>query len=452
MAVYTQNVILLGDIMIDHTIHGKSTKLANEAPVPVIISTTEKYSLGGSGNVLANLVALSSNVFIFGRVGTDWNNQMKNILPNCINHMSVDPDYKTIIKHRIYCDHKLMCRYDEEEYKTVSHDEENHIVEQIATIIKTHIIMSVVFSDYNKGFLTESLCQRVISLCNKHNVCTVVDPKDSYKKYIGCTIIKPNRQELKNIFNIDYHKSTLIHAHQQLQDLMKCKLSIITLSEDGISAYKDGMIYSYHEEVKEVIDVTGAGDIVCSVIGAYHKIDVPILLRYASYYASLSISHLGTYTITSEDMNKLYLNYSSLQTIIPTPNTIVFTNGCFDILHSAHIDLFAFCRSLGSIVIVGINSDASIKRLKGVSRPINCLKDRIKILKAISYIDFVIPFEEDTPLQLIKSIHPYYIIKGGDYKKEEVIGKEYAKEVVIFDYIHGKSTTNIIKTINNNLK
>jgi D-beta-D-heptose 7-phosphate kinase/D-beta-D-heptose 1-phosphate adenosyltransferase len=445
MAVYTQNVILLGDMILDHTIQGSSKKIANEAPIPVISSITQKYTLGGCGNVLTNLISLSSNVFLFSRIGTDQQDRFREIMPSCHNHMIVDPEYNTIVKHRIYCDHKLICRYDEETCKSVSYEEENEIVNHIAIIIKSYSILSVVFSDYNKGFLTESLCQRIISLCNKHNICTVVDPKDSYKKYIGCTIIKPNRQELKNIFNIDYQKSTLVHAHQQLQDLVKCKLSIITLSEDGISAYTDGMIYSYHEEVKEVIDVTGAGDIVCSVISAYHKIDIPILLRYASFYASISISHLGTYTITVEDMNKLYLNHTILSTTLAAPNKIVFTNGCFDILHAAHIELFAYCRSIGSIVIVGINSDSSIKRLKGSSRPIHTLEDRVKMLKAISYIDFVIPFEEDTPVNLIKSIHPDFLVKGGDYTQENILGKEYAKEVRIFNYIHGKSTTNIIK-------
>lgn len=444
MAIYTQNVILLGDMILDHTIQGSSTKLANEAPIPVIHSTTEKYTLGGCGNVLNNLVALASNVFVFSRIGADYHEHFTQIMPVCNNYIIIDPDYKTIVKHRIYSDHKLMCRYDEEIYKIVSKDEEDSILSTIATIIKTFPIQSVIFSDYNKGFLTESLCQRVISLCNKYNICSVVDPKENYRKYINCTIIKPNLHELKNIFNIEYNKIEPIHAHKELHKLIGCTLSIITLSKDGISAYTHNRLYSYHEEVKEVIDVTGAGDIVCSLIGVYHKLDTQLLLQYASFFASLSISHIGAYTITAEDMNRLFLNYS-LSKQVSTCNKIVFTNGCFDILHTGHIELFAFCRSLGSTIIVGLNSDASIRRLKGDMRPIHCLEDRTKMLQAIKYIDYIIPFDEDTPLNLIKQISPDILVKGGDYTEDTVIGKEYVKQVVLFNYIKGKSTTNIIK-------
>jgi D-beta-D-heptose 7-phosphate kinase/D-beta-D-heptose 1-phosphate adenosyltransferase len=451
MANYNQHIILLGDIIVDHTIQGTSTRFANETqhPVPIIQSTTEKYDLGGGSNVLANLSALSCKVFMFGRMGTDRSEQINQMMPNCENHIIVDPHYITTTKHRIYNGSKLICRYDNEQYKETSTAECNEILLQISKIIKTYPITSVVFSDYNNGFLTEELCRRVIDLSNKYGICTVIDPRHNYKKYVGCTIIKPNRLELKNIFNIDLDKVSLLHAHKELHDMIGCKTSIITLANKGISAYTDNKIYSYCEDVANVIDVLGAGDIVCSVISAYHSLDIQTLLYYTSYFASISVKYVGVYIITQKDMEQLFL-YKEIPSL--SKNKIVFTNGCFDILHSAHIELFAFCRSLGSTVIVGLNSDASIKRLKGLTRPVNCFEDRVKMLKAISYIDFIIPFEEDTPEQLIKSIRPDYLIKGGDYKKDEVIGREYAKEVVIFDYIEGKSTTNIIKTINNNLK
>lgn len=438
------NIILLGDIILDHTIAGISTKIANEAKhsVPVITSTTEKYNLGGCGNVLANLSALSSKVFIFGRIGTDRLEQINQMLPDCENHIMVDPDYITTTKHRVYNDSKLICRYDNEQYKETSTSECNAILLKIFNIINTHKITSIVLSDYNNGFLTEELCHRVIDLSYKHNISTIIDPRHNYKKYIGCTIIKPNRLELKNIFNIDLDTVSLLQAHKQLHDMIGCKISIITLSNKGISAYKDNKIYSYCEDVTDVIDVLGAGDIVCSIISAYHYLDIQTLLYYTTYFASISVKHVGVYVITPKDMEQLFLHK---QIASSSSNTIVFTNGCFDILHSAHIELFAFCRSLGSTIIVGINSDASIKRLKGSTRPVNCLEDRIKMLKAISYIDIIIPFEEDTPEELIKSIRPDYLVKGGDYTLETVTGKEYAKEVIIFDYIHGKSTTNIIK-------
>jgi D-beta-D-heptose 7-phosphate kinase/D-beta-D-heptose 1-phosphate adenosyltransferase len=311
------------------------------------------------------------------------------------------------------------------------------------------MIEAVVFSDYNKGYLTESLCKRVIQLCNEHQVCTIVDPKANYAKYMHCTIIKPNRNELKHIFGIDIKTVPLIDAHRTLHTLINCSASIITLAEKGISAYINDQHYVYQEDVKEVIDVTGAGDIVCSVLATHHNADMKTILRYASYYASISISHIGAYVITPADIQKLYT--VSIAKQITTENKIVFTNGCFDILHSAHIQLFEFCRSLGSTVIVGLNTDASIKRLKGPSRPINSLEDRMKLLQSISYIDVVIPFDEDTPIKLIEHIKPHYLVKGGDYTKENVIGGDLVDEVILFNYIDGKSTTNLIKKCQGNI-
>ena len=258
---------------------------------------------------------------------------------------------------------------------------------------------------------------------------------------MNCTIIKPNRNELKQIFNIDLKKLSLLDAHCQLHELIHCTISVITLAEKGISAYANGQHYKYQEDVKEVIDVTGAGDIVCSVLASYRNLDIHTILRYASYYASVSISHIGAYVITPIDIQKLHTTLSKQI----RDDKIVFTNGCFDILHVGHIKLFDFCCSLGLTVIVGLNTDASIKRLKGPSRPINSLEDRTKMLQSILYISKVIPFDEDTPIKLLEYIKPDYLVKGGDYTKESVIGKEYAGEVVIFNYIDGKSTTNLIK-------
>ena len=443
MSVY----IVLGDLILDHNIEGTSTKIANEAPIPVILTKSESYRVGGCGNVAMNMIALGAKkIHLFSKVGDDGPNQkiVRNLLPYQIEkHLLTSYISPTTTKHRIYSDKKLMCRYDEESYTEMNYLEENATVTEIQKLLESTMIEAVVFSDYNKGYLTESLCQRVIQLCNEHQVCTIVDPKVNYTKYLHCTIIKPNRSELKHIFGIDLSTTLLEDAHRQLHEHVNCNISVITLAEKGISAYANGQHYIYQEDVKEVIDVTGAGDIVCSVLATHRNIDIRTLLRYASYYASVSISHIGAYVITPTDIQKLYT--TSIAKQIAVENKIVFTNGCFDILHAAHIQLFEFCRSLGSTVIVGLNTDASIKRLKGSTRPINTLEDRMKMLQSISYIDNVIPFDEDTPIKLLEHIKPHYLVKGGDYTKESVIGKEHATEVIIFNYIDGKSTTNLIK-------
>lgn len=439
MSVY----IVLGDIMLDHTIEGTSTKLANEAPIPVIHCTRDFYRVGGCGNVAMNMISFGAKaIHLFGRVGTH-HAVLCNILPHQIKqHFQVSDTIPTITKHRVYSDKKLLCRYDEECIYETTTEEENQIVASIQQILESNVVEAVVFSDYNKGYLTESLCQRVIHQCNQYKVCTIVDPKVNYRKYMNCTIIKPNRNELKQIFKIDSEKMSMIDAHRILHDMIGCTISVITLAENGISSYANGRHYHYKKDVKEIIDVTGAGDVVCSVLATHRAYDIETLLRYASDYASISISHLGAYTITQEDIQRVV-------TIPDNDKKLVFTNGCFDILHAAHMELFAFCKSLGSTVVVGINTDASIQRLKGTSRPINCLEDRMRMLRGISYIDLVIPFDEDTPVELLKMIKPHYLVKGGDYTKESVIGKEYAGEVVIFDYIPGKSTTNLIKMCTN---
>ena len=453
------NVILLGDIMLDHNIQGMSTKIANEAPIPVINCTKETYSMGGCGNVLMNIFALGcKKVFLFSKVGEDdHGNRLLSLLPiGTENYITVDKDDVTTTKHRIYSDKKLICRYDNECYKETTYLQENNILTQLASIIHSNTISSVIFSDYNKGFLTKSLCQSVITLCNQYNIPTIVDPKQNYKKYINCTVIKPNRVETKNIFGIDLQTVSLHNAHLSLHALIHCTTSIITLSEDGISAYSKNILHTYVEDVKETIDVTGAGDIVCSVLGVYYPFiqDIDLLIKIASHLATISISHVGVYTITPSDLLQTYhaihrtkqISFQNLSHI--HSKNIIFTNGCFDLLHSAHVELFKFCKSLGGTVVVGLNSDNSIKRLKGPSRPIYSLQDRITILEALESIDFIIPFEEDTPIELIKAIKPRYLVKGGDYKVDNIVGREYAKDVILFNYIDGKSTTNTIQQCN----
>jgi D-beta-D-heptose 7-phosphate kinase/D-beta-D-heptose 1-phosphate adenosyltransferase len=451
------DIILLGDIMLDHNIEGHCNKIANESPIPVVNCQKEYYNLGGCGNVLMNLLALgATNVYLFSKIGNDNNGKiLKNLLPNnTINELIEDTDYITITKNRIYSEHKLLCRFDNEIIKQTNKDEEELIIEKIKIILETKNITSVVFSDYNKGFLTKNLCQKIINLCNTYNVSTIVDPKNDYTKYINCTLIKPNKAETKNIFKIDIDKNDLEESHKQICDLVKCKTSVITLAGDGITAYSNNSLYKYKENSEEITDVTGAGDIVCSVLGVlYPQIDdTEMIIKIANHLATISISHLGVYIINDIDLIDTYRHIHKTKQIklqdFPKINKkIVFTNGCFDLIHSAHIELFKFCKSLGDIVVLGLNSDNSIKRLKGESRPIYKLEDRIKILEAIEFIDYIIPFEEDTPINIIKYISPTFLVKGGDYTKDNVIGKEFVNEVVIFNYINEKSTTGTINKI-----
>ncbi len=454
------NIILLGDIMLDHNIKGYCNKIANEGPIPVVNVNNETYSIGGCGNVLLNLFSLGAKyVHLFSRIGNDVNGiNLISLLPsNTINNMITDNNFPTICKTRIYSDRKMVARYDREEITPITSVQEELIISNIKNTICNNKISSLIFSDYNKGFLTKHLCQSIINLCNEYNIPTIIDPKYDYTKYIGCTVIKPNRVEVNNIFKINLDITSIEEAHKTIHNILKCKLSVITLSGDGISAFMNDVHYRAVEDVKDVIDVTGAGDIVCAVLGIYYGLldNIQQLIMIANHLASISVSHIGVYNLTNSDLINTYkfIHRSKLVSfdIISKLDidNVVFTNGCFDIIHSAHIELFRYCKTLGKIVIVGLNSDESIKRLKGPSRPINNIQERVKILDAIDYIDFIIIFNEDTPLELIKEIKPDFLVKGGDYIVDDIIGKEFAKETIIFNYIHGLSTSNIIKRIKN---
>lgn len=451
-------VVVLGDMMLDHSIYGTSHKIANEGPIPVVHYQRESYHLGGCGNVTQNLLALGcEHVIVFSRTGKDdaarTIQSVFHHLHGTVDYMLIDPLFTTIVKHRVYSDQKLVCRYDEESPRPLTESQENYIIEQLKYVFSVHFIDSVIFSDYNKGFLTPRLCQLVISMCKKKNIPVIVDPKQSTQKYIGCTVIKPNRHETMHLVGVD-PEVDLEGAHRALHAATQCENSIITLAEKGISGYGKNSIYRYSNDVCEVIDVTGAGDIVTAVFGAYYSfLDTSTLLRLASYLATLSVQHIGVYTIQPFDLVRSYRSLHRtkcvpLEWLVPALHgkTVLFTNGCFDLLHAAHMKLFQFCRSKGEqvVIVVGVNSDASIRRLKGPTRPVYSLTDRITLLEGIDAIDFIVPFEEDTPLTLIRELHPTYLVKGGDYHIEDIIGREYAKEVILYPYQEGTSTTTTI--------
>jgi D-beta-D-heptose 7-phosphate kinase/D-beta-D-heptose 1-phosphate adenosyltransferase len=455
-------IVLFGDIMLDHNIFGDCNKIANEAPIPVISFKNEKFSFGGCGNVLINMLKLGADkIFLFSRIGKDINgNKICSLLPkNCINNLIIDESLPTITKTRLYSDNKIIARFDKEITKTITDSQEKNIIDNFLEILNNNNdITSVVFSDYNKGFLSKSLCINIINLCNKFNIPTIVDPKNDFTKYLNCTLIKPNKSETYNLFNIDLNKEPLLFAHTQINTLINCKLSVITLSEDGISVFDNLNHFQLKDNVKNVIDVTGAGDIICAIFGVYYYYinDLHKLIKIANHIASISIEHIGVYTINDNDLFETYKFIHNTKLISPELITnlnidnFILTNGCFDILHTGHIELFKFCKNLNGKLIVALNSDISIKNIKGNSRPINNLSQRIKILESISYIDFIIVFDENTPFNLIKNIKPKYLVKGGDYTLEQIIGKEFAENTIIFNYINGFSTTNIINNIKKN--
>ena len=264
--------------------------------------------------------------------------------------------------------------------------------------------------------------------------------------------MKPNKSEaskfLGNITSIE-------DAHKQLMKQIECKYSLITLSEKGLTLYDGTKVINTNYESNEVFDVTGAGDIITAAFGVFiSNYEIELVAKYANYLATKSVKHLGVYKITQIDIINARNYYSNTKQIyfeelkmLPKDKKIVFTNGCFDLLHTGHIDTLQFAKKQGDILIVGLNSDKSVKRLKGESRPIHNQDTRLQVLSSIYCIDYIIIFDDDTPLNIIKQLQPNILVKGGDYNVDSVIGREYVQHIIIAPFKNGISTTNILKNI-----
>ncbi|QKF93884.1 carbohydrate kinase pfkb with cytidyltransferase-like domain [Fadolivirus algeromassiliense] len=459
-------VLVIGDIMLDISYIGTSNRLAPESPVPVIKITDTVYGLGGAGNVANNLNSMNGKTFIISVIGNDQNgNKIKELLNqyHICNHLVID-NRVTTSKNRVYCQNKLISRYDIETNEKINEIIENEIITQVTEIIDTFDV--VVLSDYMKGMLTDNLCKKIIQICNENNKMVFVDPKDTdHTKYIGCSLVKPNRNEAEHFINRKINLNNgndIMDALNKINHMFGSKYCLLTLGENGLIIF-DGIDYKHIESKDKIniIDVTGAGDMVLSSFTyKYLKTDNLIeSAKFANYCGMIKVKNLGTYVLSQYDIlcydkndNKI-LNYNNLSEIINIirheNKKIVFTNGCFDILHYGHLSYLNNAKKLGDILIVGINSDESIKRIKGNKRPIQNETYRLNQMKCLECIDFLVMFNENNPLKIIEIIKPDILVKGGDYKVENILGKEYAKETIVLNYEAGISSTNIIEKISN---
>ena len=376
-------VLIFGDVIVDKYIYGTSTRISPEAPVPVVKYQREVETLGGAGLVCENLKSLGVDVTL------------------------LETEQPKSIKTRIICDGHYVTRIDDDK------DADSNAV--LKNVLRSDFSQYeyVILSDYNKGVLTHST--QIIEHLNSQGCKVIVDPKRNRKYYEGAWLVKPNAKEYEE-FGFKKHKG-----------------NIITTSANGaVSAkFQDETHFIIPEQV-EVNDVTGAGDcfLAAFVYGLTQGKTIKQCLELATKGATESVKHLGTYILTVSDIE----------------NTIIFTNGVFDILHVGHLRLLNHARSLGNKLIVAINSDASVKRLKGETRPINCEEKRKEALQQLGMVDEVIIFNDDTPYNTIKQINPNIIVKGGDYTTKTVIGNDLA-EVNIFPIVDNYSTTSIIKDI-----
>jgi len=461
-------LLVIGDLMIDHYLWGSCERISPEAPVQVVNVKNESAVLGGAGNVINNLCALGAQVDVISVVGgCEISDELKVLLGNIdvdTQHLITQKDRITSKKSRIIAAQQQVVRYDRESTDEINEKSQQKILAIFEKIIKNYD--GVLLSDYGKGVLTTELTQSLISTANKNNKKVLVDPKGlDYSKYKGAYLLTPNKKEASEATQVTIKdEASLTQAITQLKTEYDLDVSLITLSEDGVAIYDD-KLRTHPTAAREVFDVTGAGDTVLASLGFALACDYQIddAVKFSNLAAGVVVGKIGSATATLNEIVEYEssLNKSSSDEHIKTLDEItllstelkargkkiIFTNGCFDILHAGHVRYLETAKSYGDILILGLNSDRSVKALKGEGRPINIQLDRAYILAALEAVDYVVVFDEDTPYELIKAIKPHVLVKGGDYEGKEVIGQDIADELKLVQFVDGKSTTKTIEKI-----
>jgi len=461
-------LLVIGDLMIDQYLWGSCERISPEAPVQVINVDHESTVLGGAGNVVNNLKKLGAQVDVISVVG---NCEISNELRSLLSDIEVDTRYLITQKNRIsskksriIVSQQQVVRFDRESTNDIDLESQNTIIETFNKIIKDYEV--ILLSDYGKGVLTNQLTQSLINIAKKYNKKVLVDPKGiDYMKYKGAYSLTPNKKEASEATKINIvDDDSLTKAIIQLKSICNLDVSLITLSEHGIAIY-DHELRTHPTFSKEVFDVTGAGDTILASLGfaIACEFDIDEAVDFANLAAGVVVGKIGSATATLNEIIEYEssLNKSSSDKHIKTQieiaalseelkskgKKIVFTNGCFDLLHVGHISFLETAKSFGDVLILGLNSDRSVTTLKGKERPISIQADRAYILAALEVVDYVVIFDEDTPYELIKAIKPHTLVKGGDYKGKEVVGQDIADELKLVEFIDGKSSTQTIEKI-----
>ncbi len=455
-------VLVIGDIMLDRYIFGSVSRISPEAPVPILKTEKERETLGGAANVAHNIAMLKAHCSLIGVAG-DYQN--KTTLSGMLNKLKVDTTLidsgqHTTTKTRVIGERQQIVRIDYEDILNPSPEIYQILTKSIDK--KITATDAVIISDYGKGLIFKDLCRDIIEKSNKIGKITIVDPKGAdWSKYSGATIITPNVKELgeasgQSLPNTD---KDITDAGKKIREKYGLKYLVVTRSEKGISIIAEKLVTHLPTQAQEVYDVSGAGDTVVATLacalGSGFSIEEAVAI--ANTAAGVVVSKIGTVPVTYSELLRACSGNENgaaiplnqllgwLNEFRAEGQKIVFTNGCFDILHRGHVDYLRKARKLGDLLVVGLNSDESTRRLKGPSRPINKQEDRAFMLAALDCVDYVVIFDEDTPYELLSQIKPDLLVKGGDYKPDQVAGREFAGEVAIIDFVNGYSTTSIVE-------
>ncbi len=454
--------------MLDRYWHGNTSRISPEAPVPVVHVGDEEHRAGGAGNVALNIAGLGGNVTLIGFAGDDEAGEsLEGILQNAGVKCQFfrQEGFSTITKLRVISHHQQLIRLDfEDSFAGADLEQlEKLFVEQV----NQHDV--VILSDYGKGALQN--VQTLIKLAKKAGKTVLVDPKGSdFSKYRNASLITPNFSEFQGVVGACPHEQIVDKGLQLIAD---CELDslLVTRGEHGMMLLrKDDDTVNLPTHAREVFDVTGAGDTVISVLGAALAAgsELPDAVKLSNIAAGVVVAKLGTATVSVTeircalhsmgDSNQKTLSEQQLLAYVTNAKEngekLVMTNGCFDILHAGHVEYLQKASELGDRLIVAVNGDESVKILKGDSRPVNGLENRMAVLAGLQSVDWVVPFSEETPERLISTVLPDILVKGGDYKVEEIAGgrqvQENGGDVVILSFKDGCSTTNIINSIKTN--
>ena len=459
-------VLVIGDVMLDRYWHGGTSRISPEAPVPVVKVDQIEDRPGGAGNVALNIAALGAGASLVSVVGNDeagvsLSSRLESVGIHTDFQISVDKP--TITKLRVISRHQQLLRMDFEQ--SFSESDSADFVEKAEKLLPN--MGAVILSDYAKGTLQNT--QQLIQIARKNNVPVLVDPKGTdFERYRGATLLTPNLNEFEEIVGHCEHESELVEKGTELMLSLDLSALLVTRGEHGMTLLRPNQPeFHLPARAREVFDVTGAGDTVISVLASSLAAgaELPEAVALANLAAGIVVGKLGTATISGPELRRAIQTEQGSERGVMTEEQlvialedarihgekIVFTNGCFDIIHAGHVGYLEDARGLGDRLVVAINSDASVKRLKGEERPINPVDRRMAVLSGLESVDWVLSFEDDTPERLLQLLQPDIVAKGGDYSAEQVVGweivKAYGGEVKVLSFFDDCSTTAIVEKI-----
>jgi len=467
------NILIVGDVMLDRYLYGSTSRVSPEAPVPVVHLKDTDYKPGGAANVALNVTSLGLDSKVIGLVGED---ESAGLLRQSLADAGIQdglialPDAVTISKSRVISRHQQLIRLDEEDgFASFDHSKLLEMVEQQLPEAAVMIL-----SDYNKGTIGPIL-QPLIQLAKKQQVPVLVDPKTAdFSLYAGATLLTPNMSEFEAAAGECRDEDEMLEKAAGLIEQCDLQAILITRSEKGMSLVRDAnTVMHLPAQVRDVFDVTGAGDTVIAVLAAMlaQGNDFEAAARAANVAAGIVVGKLGAASVSYDELSRAMkikpgdvhtessvVDEAGLLRAVSEAKArgerIIMTNGCFDILHAGHVRYLQQARNMGDKLIVAVNDDDSVKRLKGEGRPVNTMANRMQLLAALEMVDYVVAFSEDTPELLICAVLPDKLVKGGDYQPKDIAGYDCVTrnggEVVVLDYHEGLSTSNLIQAILDN--